>query len=190
MHSFKSSPLLPDGLAPRFARNTRRVSKRRVSKEQEPIIPNPFRENEQENYLPSDLRAQVEQLDYLSPTQIQTISFGGAGARRSSAFARHLQAMQNAAKKQEEMYHVFLGKPPKEAVEDCEMEEESPMTIEENDDVSLKMGHAFFRMDDEHEELNFFQQDLQEEDVIFYSQNMISDGEQEMQDDYEAYFDV
>jgi hypothetical protein len=26
--------------------------------------------------------------------------------------------------------------------------------------------------------------------VIFYSQNMISDGEEEMKDDYEAYFDV
>jgi hypothetical protein len=101
MHSFKSSPLLPDGLAPRFARNTRRVSKRRVSKEQEPVIPNPFRQNEQENYLPSDLRMQVEQLDYLSSAQIQTITFGGPAGRRSSAFARHLQAMQNAAKKQE-----------------------------------------------------------------------------------------
>jgi hypothetical protein len=100
MHSFKSSPLLPD-LAPRFARNTRRVSKRRVSKEQEPVIPNPFRQNEQENYLPSDLRMQVEQLDYLSSAQIQTITFGGPAGRRSSAFARHLQAMQNAAKKQE-----------------------------------------------------------------------------------------
>ena len=60
------------------------------------------------------------------------------------------------------------------------------MTIEENDDVSLKMEHAFFRIDDDHneQELNFFQQDLEQEDVIFYSQNMISDSEQEMQDDY------
>jgi hypothetical protein len=114
MQSFKSSPLLQDTVAPRFARNTRRVSKRRISKEQEPLIPNPFRENEQENYLPSDLRAQVQQLDFLSPTHIQSITFGqgGPGARRSSAFARHLQAMQNAAKKQEEMYHMFMGKPP------------------------------------------------------------------------------
>jgi hypothetical protein len=44
---------------------------------------------------------QVEQLDYLSSAQIQTITFGGPAGRRSSAFARHLQAMQNAAKKQE-----------------------------------------------------------------------------------------
>ncbi len=132
MQSFKSSPLLQENLAPRFTRNTRRVSKRRISKEQETLIPNPFRENEQENYLPLDLRAQVQQLDYLSPSHIQTISFGqgGPGARRSSAFARHLQAMQNAAKKQEEMYHIFMGKPPVEADIDCEMEEESPMTIE------------------------------------------------------------
>ena len=52
------------------------------------------------------------------------------------------------------------------------------MTIEENDDVSLKMEHAFFRIDDDHneQELNFFQQDLEQEDVIFYSQNMISDS--------------
>lgn len=123
MQSFKSSPLIQDDLAPRFARNTRRVSKRRISKEQEPLIPNPFRENEQENYLPLDLRAQVQQLDYLSPTHIQSITFGhgGPGARRSSAFARHLQAMQNAAKKQEEMYHMFMGKPPVEAEMDCEM---------------------------------------------------------------------
>lgn len=196
MHAFKSSPLLPEGLAPRFARSTRRVSKRRVSKEQELQIPNPFREGEQENYLPFDLRAQVEQLDYLSPAQLQTISFGqpsAPGARRSSAFARHLQAMQNAAKKQEEMYHLFLGKPAKEAPMECEMEEESPMTIEEDDDVSLKAQHCFFRMDDDAVDnagLNFFPAETQEEDVIFYSQNMIGDDEPEMQDDYEAYFDV
>jgi hypothetical protein len=160
------------------------------------LIPNPFREGEQENYLPFDLKLQVEQLDYISPNQIQSITFaqaGGAGARRSSAFARHLQAMQNAAKKQEEMYHVFMGKPAREAPAACEMEEESPMTIEENDDVSLRMEHCFFRIDDDptdNEELNFFQPDLQEEDVIFYSQNMISDADEEMKDDYEAYFDV
>jgi hypothetical protein len=49
------------------------------------------------------------------------------------------------------------------------------------------MGHAFFRIDDDHneQELNFFNGDLQQEDdVIFYSQNMISDTEQEMQVDY------
>lgn len=49
------------------------------------------------------------------------------------------------------------------------------------------MGHAFFRIDDDpnEQELNFFNMDLQQEDdVIFYSQNMISDTEQEMQDDY------
>jgi hypothetical protein len=45
---------------------------------------------------------QVEQLDYISPNQIQSISFNNTqNSRRSSAFARHLQAMQNAAKKQE-----------------------------------------------------------------------------------------
>ena len=49
-------------------------------------------------------------MDYISPNQIQAISFsGGSNSRRSSAFARHLQAMQVAAKKQEEMYRFFMG---------------------------------------------------------------------------------
>jgi hypothetical protein len=34
------------------------------------------------------------------------------GARRSSAIARQLQAMQNAAKKQEGMYEFFMGCTP------------------------------------------------------------------------------
>jgi hypothetical protein len=60
--------------------------------------------------LPFDLKLQVEQMDYISPNQIQAISFSGASnLRRSSAFARHLQAMQVAAKKQEEMYRFFMG---------------------------------------------------------------------------------
>jgi len=60
--------------------------------------------------LPFDLKLQVEQMDYISPNQIQAISFSGASnSRRSSAFARHLQAMQVAAKKQEEMYRFFMG---------------------------------------------------------------------------------
>lgn len=192
MQSFKSSPLLPDGLSTRLARNNRRVSRRRVSKEQEPLIPNPFREADQENFLPSGLRAQVEQLDYLSPANLQAINFNQPvpGARRSSGFAKHLQAMQNAAKKQEEMYRMFTGKPAREAVE-CEMEEESPMTIEEEDDVSLRAQHCFFRMDDDpadNADLNFFSGEEEEQDVIFYSQHMIS--ESEVQEDYEAYFDV
>lgn len=37
-------------------------------------------------------------------------------------------------------------------------------------------------------DLNFFSNEEEEEDVIFYSQHMISEGD--MQDDYEAYFDV
>lgn len=73
----------------------------------------------------------------------------------------------------------------------CDMEEESPMTIEQEDDVSLKAQHCFFRMDDDpadNVDLNFFSNEEEEEDVIFYSQHMISEGD--MQDDYEAYFDV
>ena len=49
-------------------------------------------------------------MDFISPTQVQTITFTSqAGARRSSLFNRHLKTMQNAAKKQEEMYHFFMG---------------------------------------------------------------------------------
>jgi hypothetical protein len=52
-------------------------------------------------------------MDYISPSQVQTISFSSAaGARRSSLFNRHLQSMQSAAKKQEEMYHFFMGGKP------------------------------------------------------------------------------
>jgi hypothetical protein len=54
----------------------------------------------------------VLQLDYLSPQHIQSINFSSVAAnRRSSAFARHLQSMQSAAKKQEDMYRFFLSKP-------------------------------------------------------------------------------
>lgn len=49
-------------------------------------------------------------MDYISPNQVQSISFASAaGARRSSLFNRHLQVMQNAAKKQEDMYQFFMG---------------------------------------------------------------------------------
>ena len=49
-------------------------------------------------------------MDFISANQVQTITFSSqSGARRSSLFNRHLQAMQNAAKKQEEMYNWFMG---------------------------------------------------------------------------------
>lgn len=98
MNSFKSCRLIED--QPKPTRKSRRVSKMQVNKD-ELLVANPFRQANQENYLPSDLQLQVEQLDYISPTQIQTIHFTTtSGARRSSLFARHLQAMQKAAKKQ------------------------------------------------------------------------------------------
>lgn len=97
MNSFKSCKLIQD--KPKLPRN-RRTSKLQ-SRPEELLVANPFRQADQENYLPSDLQHQVEHLDYLSPTQIQTIHFStSSGARRSSLFARHLQAMQKAAKKQ------------------------------------------------------------------------------------------
>ena len=59
-------------------------------------------------------------MDYISPSQIQTITFTtAAGARRSSTLARHLQAMQNAAKKQTYMYQFFIGEKA-EKKESCE----------------------------------------------------------------------
>ena len=72
-------------------------------------------------------------MDYISPTQIQTITFGSqSGARRSSLFNRHLQTMQNAAKKQEEMYNFFMGgKAAKKESNPADlMDEELPITIE------------------------------------------------------------
>lgn len=114
MNSFKSCHYIED--KPRITRKSRRVSKTRVPNEHEILVANPFRHPDQENYLPSDLQYQVQQPDFISPNQIQAIQFTSAvGARRSSVFTRHLQAMQNAAKKQEEMYHFFMDiKPSKQ----------------------------------------------------------------------------
>ena len=133
MNSFKSSPLLQPQFKPKFNRKSKRVSRPRLSKEQDVFIANPFRQGDQENYLPNDLKQQIQQLDYISQNQIQTITFTTAsGARRSSLFNKHLQAMQNAAKKQEEMYHTFMG--CGQGKKDCGsteiMEEEGPITIE------------------------------------------------------------
>ena len=75
----------------------------------------------------------MEGLDYISTGQVQTMHFTSqAGARRSSLFNRHLQAMQNAAKKQEEMYNMFLGQKngKKEGGEGEGMDEEHPITID------------------------------------------------------------
>jgi hypothetical protein len=155
MNSFKSSPCIQDQVKPRFNRKSRRVSRKQVPKEQEFLIPNPFRQGEQENYLPSDLKQQIEQMDFISPTQIQTISFTSAsGARRSSLFSRHLQSMQNAAKKQLENYDSFLGcKPsPNEGSETDIMEEERPITIDDNDNLSTRMNPFFLMIDDHMEE--------------------------------------
>jgi len=110
MNTFKSSPLIQDSIKPKFGRKSRKVSRRRTSRDNEYVIANPFRQGEQENYLPKDLKQQVEQMDYISPNQVQTITFSSqAGARRSSLFNRHLQSMQNAAKKQEEMFSFFMN---------------------------------------------------------------------------------
>lgn len=70
------------------------------------------------------------------------------------------------------------------------MEEELPMTIEENDNLSTRMNQYFFMMDDDHmeqEPINFFQTEDDPEDIIFYSQNAIPAEEGY---DFEAYFDV
>ena len=59
MNSFKSSPLIQNTLKPKFNRKSRRVSRKRPSKEQEVLVPNPFKQGEQENYLPRDLKQQI-----------------------------------------------------------------------------------------------------------------------------------
>jgi len=48
-------------------------------------------------------------MDYISNNHIQSITFTAVGERLSSSFAHHLQAMQNAAKKQEDKYEFFRG---------------------------------------------------------------------------------
>lgn len=48
-------------------------------------------------------------MDYLSNNHIQSMTFTAVGERRSASFTRHLQAMQNAAKKQEDKYEFFRG---------------------------------------------------------------------------------
>ena len=60
--------------------------------------------------------------------------------------------MQNAAKKQEEMYHCFMGVAggKRENSETEKMDEEVPITIEDNDNLSTRMNHCFFVMDDDH----------------------------------------
>jgi len=61
-------------------------------------------------------------MEYISTTQIQNISYATTtGARRSSTFAKHLQIMQNAAKKQADMYQFFMGFKP-EKNENCQTE--------------------------------------------------------------------
>lgn len=180
-------------MKPRMCRKSRRVSRRRESKEMEFLVPNPFRQNDQENYLPGDIKQQLQQSDFISPGQIQTITFTSqSGARRSSVFARHLQTMQNAAKKQEQMYDIFMGcnSDKKEGTEADIMDEEPPLTIEDNDNLSTRMNHCFLMMDDhmEEEPLDFLSPDVQEEEIIFYSEKMIES--EDMGNDYEAYFDV
>ena len=59
MNSFKSSPLIQNSIKPKFNRKSRRVSRKRASKDQEVLIANPFKQGEQENYLPKDLKQQI-----------------------------------------------------------------------------------------------------------------------------------
>jgi hypothetical protein len=110
MNSFKSSPLIQDHPRARFGKKGHRASRARNSKLPDIAIANPFRAGEEENLLPMDLKQQLQHMDTISPNQIQSINFNStAGGRRSSAFARHLLAMQSAAKKQEEMYRFYVG---------------------------------------------------------------------------------
>lgn len=67
--------------------------------------------------------------------------------------------------------------------------EDQPMTIEENDNISLGMQHCFFEIDNdsiEGDELNIFNAEYDQNELVYYSQHEIN--EYEMKDDYEAYF--
>lgn len=107
-------------------------------------------------------------------------------------FNRHLQSMQNAAKKQEDMYNFFLGikQDKKESSQKEVMDEEMPITIEENDNLSTRMNNCFLMIDDhmEQDQLDFLSPEMEEEEVIFYSEKVIES--EDMGEDYEAYFDV
>lgn len=52
--------------------------------------------------MPGDLMKEVGRMEYLTPHIVQNISWGQVvpTPRRSSVFAKHLQAMQKAAKEQ------------------------------------------------------------------------------------------
>lgn len=75
------------------------------------------------------------------------------------------------------MYGCFVDcKPAKTQGEEGEvMEEEQPMTIEEDENLSTRMN-CFLMMDDdpmEAEQLNLLAEPQPQEDIIFYSQNEI-----------------
>jgi|JI9StandDraft_1071089.scaffolds.fasta_scaffold460047_1 hypothetical protein len=89
------------------------------------------------------------------------------------------------------MYDYFVDREPSTpenaAVE--AMEEEQPMTIEDDENLSTRMN-CFLLLDDdpmEPEQLNFLGAPEEEEDIVFYSQNEIEPPG--MADDFEAYFD-
>ena len=65
------------------------------------------------------------------------------------------------------MYHFFMGEKQnsKEPTEPSMMDEELPITIEDNDNLSTRMNPCFFVMDDgqmEEERLDFLCPDVEE----------------------------
>jgi hypothetical protein len=101
LHS-KSSPLIEDAPKNQRSSNTsKRSSRQRDSNEYEyRKVANPLLSLGQENIVPAGLLREVGDLEYITPHHLQKIQWGQVVGvpRRSSVFAKHLQAMQRAAK--------------------------------------------------------------------------------------------
>lgn len=102
--SSKSSPLIEEpSKNPRSSKSSKRSSRQRDSSEYEyRKVANPLLSQEQENYIPIGLLNAVGHMEYITPHVVQNISWGQvvSAPRRSSVFAKHLQAMQRAVKEQ------------------------------------------------------------------------------------------
>ena len=75
-------------------------------REEEFRVCNPFKYGEEENYLPENLRSQINKMDYISSKSIKSIQFKEEG-RRISNLEKNLLMMQELALKQEQKYTMI-----------------------------------------------------------------------------------
>lgn len=131
--SCKSSPLIDDiPHKQRSSKESRRSSRHRDSNEYEyRKVANPLKADGRENYIPAGLLKEVGEMEYVTPHIVQAISWNQVVSvpRRSSVFAKHLQAMQRAAKEQEEKSKTVTGLRKKPTVCFEEMEDEKSDSI-------------------------------------------------------------